>query len=131
MPYKITKLKDSGILNEFSGVVTLADNREVYINIFGDDPYGTQKIPYVISDWSKVANISHSNEDVRTLARLTSERLEQFPATLFAVVAPNDLLFGLGRMWQTHLEKENRARVFRDRAAAEAWVKGELSKPPQ
>ena len=38
MPFKITKLNNGGVINEFKGTVTLEKNAEVDIKIFGEDP---------------------------------------------------------------------------------------------
>ena len=127
MPYKITKLKDGGVLNEFEGIVTLEKNAEVDIKIFGEDPAQFKKISYVISDWSKVTKVTHTTEEIRELAIMTRQRLEFNPELLFAIIVPRDLLYGLARMWHTYLGEARRAGLFRTREEAEIWIKEKLS----
>jgi hypothetical protein len=40
-----------------------------------------------------------------------------------AVVAPDSTMFGMSRMGVVYAEAEEKIRVFRDRAAAEAWLR--------
>ena len=127
MPYKITKLKDGGVLNEFEGIVTLEKNAEVDIKIFGEDPAQFKKISYVISDWSKATKVTHTTEEIRELAIMTRQRLEFNPELLFAIIVPRDLLYGLARMWHNHLGEAHRAGLFRTREEEEIWIKEKLS----
>ncbi len=130
MPFKITKLKDGGVLNEFEGIVSLEENAEVYKKIFGKNPNQFKNIPYVISDYTKATKVTHSTEEIRQLASMTKKRLEVYSKTFFAVVVPGDLFFGLARMWHAHLGEEDRAGLFRTREEAEIWINKKLSKKP-
>ena len=58
---------------------------------------------------------------------MTRQRLELYSETLFAVVVPSDLLFGLARMWHTYLGEARRAGLFRTREEAEIWINEKLS----
>lgn len=127
MPFKITKLKDGGVINEFKGIVTLEKNAEVDIKIFGEDPAQFKKISYVISDWSKSTKVTHTTEEIRELAKMTRQRLDFNPKLLFAIIVPKDLLYGLARMWHSYLGEEQRTGLFRTREEAEIWIKEKLS----
>ena len=127
MPFKITKLKDGGVINEFKGIVTLEKNAEVDIKIFGEDPAQFKKISYVISDWSKSTKVTHTTEELRKLAKMTRQRLDFNPKLLFAIIVPRDLLYGLARMWHTYLGEAHRAGLFRTREDAEIWITEKLS----
>ncbi|MCH7806715.1 MAG: hypothetical protein IH995_06175 [Proteobacteria bacterium] len=127
MPFKITKLNNGGVINEFEGIVTLEKNAEVDIKIFGEDPAQFKKISYVISDWSKSTKVTHTTEEIRELAKMTRQRLDFNPKLLFAIVVPRDLLYGLARMWHSYLGEEHRTGLFRTREEAEIWIKEKLS----
>lgn len=62
---------------------------------------------------------------MRELAALSAEMDSDHPRRL-AIVAPADLFFGLGRMYETYREIEGptarETAVFRTRAEAEAWL---------
>ena len=123
MPYKITKLEDGGVICAYEGVVGLKENVEIYSKIFGNGPDQTNDVAYVISDWSKVLKITHTSDEIRTLAGMTRERLGRSPKTVFAVVVPEDFLFGSARMWQTNVREEKRIKLFKTREEADTWLK--------
>ena len=126
MPYKITELDNGGVVCDYEGVIGLADNIEIYNKIFGRDPSRPKDVSYVIADWSKVAKITHTSDEIRTLAGMTRQRLGRSPETVFAVVVPEDFLFGSARMWQTNVREEKRIKLFQTREEAEAWLKEKL-----
>ena len=60
------------------------------------------------------------------LARLSAAMDAGAPPSKLAVVAPQDLAFGLGRMYQAHRDLESRSTkqvgVFRTMAEAQAFL---------
>ena len=51
------------------------------------------------------------------------------PNMLIAVVAGSDLMFGLGRMWQTLVDDSSfKAGVFRSLEEANSWIKQNVNK---
>jgi hypothetical protein len=78
-----------------------------------------------LMDMSEVEHIALPSVDrVRELASLAAAMDPRWPESKFAIVAPNDLAFGLGRMFETYRGLDDRstkqARVFR--TLAEAWA---------
>ena len=48
---------------------------------------------------------------------------------LIALVSQTDLQFGISRMYEAHIDESGfKAMSFRDRAAAERWIRRELKK---
>lgn len=70
--------------------------------------------------------IGGSTEKMRELASLSAATDPPTGAGRFAIVAPQDLAFGVGRMYQVHRGLNERSTrevgVFRDRDSALAWL---------
>jgi hypothetical protein len=67
-----------------------------------------------------------STERVRELARLSAGMDPRASASRFAIIAPTDLAFGLGRMYETYRGLDDRSTkrvgVFRSRDEALAFL---------
>jgi hypothetical protein len=86
-------------------------------------------------DMSDVATIkTPSVAGMRTLAALSASMDTPQSPSRFAIVAPGDLAFGLGRMYQAYRELKTGSRkqlaVFRTRDEASEWLAGVDSKQP-
>ncbi len=129
MPLNIVLLDDGeGILYQCSGVLSGAEiisaNQELLAS-----PARRRGRRYGLVDCSAVASVEISTAELRALAdqdaRLAAEA--RIPI-LLAVVAPGDLGYGLARMWQAFAQGIWwRAEVFRDRPAAERWIRETLA----
>jgi hypothetical protein len=108
-----------------SGILTDADvfgyQREVWSR---DDVAGFDEIV----DMTAVDNVElpvPSSERMRTLAAESAER-DVPAASRFAIVAPGDLAYGLGRMYAVYRETDRRStkevRVFRRMDEALSWL---------
>ena len=80
-----------------------------------------------LMDMSHVEHIAlSSTERVRELARLSARMDDRSSASRFAIVAPTDLAFGLGRMYETYRNLDDRSTkqvgVFRSLDAALAFL---------
>jgi hypothetical protein len=80
-----------------------------------------------LMDMSHVEHITlPSTERIRELARLSAEMDARTSTSRFAIVAPTDLAFGLGRMYATYRSLDDRSTkqvsVFRSREAALAFL---------
>jgi len=81
-------------------------------------------------DMSGVGKIAAaSSERMRALAELSGKSDPPGRSSKFAIVAPQALMFGLGRMYQVFREMNSRGTkrvaVFRDRASALRWLDGD------
>ncbi|MBT1070166.1 hypothetical protein [Pelotalea chapellei] len=80
-------------------------------------------VRYIIADYSAVERIETSAEMVRTIALKDKEISAQVPYIYAAVIASNDAVFGLIRMWQTYVEQAGLVvAIFRTRAEGEIWL---------
>jgi hypothetical protein len=85
------------------------------------------ELRYLLVDHSAIPEEKVDVESLRVLAERVGENLEIIPEGLIAIVAPNDILYGLSRMWETLAEQSGlTTRVTRTRAEAVAWLKDEL-----
>jgi hypothetical protein len=83
-----------------------------------------------LMDMSDVREVKEaSSERMRTLAELSGKSDPPGGTSKFAIVAPQALMFGLGRMYQAYREMNprstKRVSVFRDRAGALRWLEGD------
>ena len=73
-----------------------------------------------------LATTSMSADQIRTLSRVVGSALRvEGPRAPVAIVAAQDMFFGLMRMYQTLCEAEgfDGIGVFREREAAETWLR--------
>jgi hypothetical protein len=86
-------------------------------------------------DMSDVGHVAVPSADrIVQLASLSASMDARTPASRFAIVAPRDFEFALGRMYEAHRELDSRGTkrvgVFRSRAEALAWL-GLEREPPE
>ena len=79
-----------------------------------------------LSDLRAVHNVTVTSVGLQALADQTSRLLDQaHQSWRVAVVAPQDVVFGLARMYGLFREDSPElVRVFRDLPSAEAWLEG-------
>ena len=80
---------------------------------------------YVLVDTSDANPIEVSSVDLRAIAE-QSEQLAKtgFENIVVAIVAPQDLAFGLARMWEVFVYKTGWVTMsFRSRNDAETWIR--------
>ena len=85
------------------------------------------KIRYVLVDHTAVPEEKIDTGSLQAMATRTKETLDLMPDAIVAIVAPNDVLFGLSRMWQIQAEQPGLvSRITRTREEALAWLQEEL-----
>jgi hypothetical protein len=80
-----------------------------------------------VVDMSAVGRIVEpTREGIRAIAELSSSMDPPGGGGKFAIVAPQDVAFGLGRMYEAYRDlvggEPKRVAVFRERAAAMQWI---------
>jgi hypothetical protein len=76
-----------------------------------------------IFDATQVDTIDLTADDVRRLSSVTEEFTRRGVPVKVAIIAPGDLEFGMSRMYEMlQSQSINVLKVFRERAAAEAWI---------
>jgi hypothetical protein len=78
-------------------------------------------------DLSEVERVELTSTDsIEEFARLAVSMDVPATATRFAIIAPTDLMFGLGRMYEAYRnlneQSTKQAQVFRSRHEAMAWL---------
>ncbi|MDJ0847261.1 MAG: hypothetical protein QNK04_02660 [Myxococcota bacterium] len=87
------------------------------------------EIRYLLVDHSEVPAEKIESEAIHRVAADASKALELVREGVVAVVAPNEILFGLSRMWEILVEQPRlTTRVTRTRAEALAWLEEELGR---
>jgi hypothetical protein len=83
---------------------------------------------YEIVIYDPGCTIGISFTESAKLLGASKELLAPLELSVFAFVAPNSLIFALCRQFQMQLEEKNiKAAVFHDQAAAETWVRTHLA----
>jgi hypothetical protein len=86
-------------------------------------------IRYLLVDHGAIAEEKVDVASLRNLASRTGRFLEIIPDGMVAIVAPNDVLYGLSRMWEALVEQPGLvSRVVRTREEAVAWLRQELDR---
>lgn len=77
-----------------------------------------------LTDCRAVERVEATTAGLVALAAATARMLDgAAQAWRVAIVAPSDVVFGMARMYEAfRSESPEQVRVFRDRAAAEAWL---------
>jgi hypothetical protein len=114
-----------GIVLLGEGVVTgeewIQCNKEMFSSI-----EKLKKCRYGIIDYTKATKLIASEDHVRAIVQQDKMASEFLPKAIVAVVAQEDLEFGLSRKWETVIEMAGipwETMVFRNRDQAEAWIK--------
>ncbi|HVR85993.1 MAG TPA: hypothetical protein VMU54_16855 [Planctomycetota bacterium] len=108
-------LKGSGVL---SGRELIETTRKL---IGAGDAVRLVRFTLVLFD--EVATVEVSADDVRRLVEVDKVLMKLIPRRVIAIVAPQDELFGLSRMWEMLVGVPGwETRVFRSRPEADAWL---------
>ena len=114
-----------GVLIEYSGIVGAAEAIGVTRTVFSDPRFPTLK--YWISDRTATDKFDIDAGDAERIASLTREAARTNSHLVMAQVSPNDIDFGMSRMYEMLAGEEGfRTMVVRTRAEAERWVEEQL-----
>ncbi len=87
------------------------------------------KLKYWIVDRARCTEYAVTADDVARIASMDKEAAKRNPHMLVALVSHTDLQFGISRMYEAHIDENGfKAMSFRNRAAAERWIRHELRK---
>jgi hypothetical protein len=122
---------DKGIVLICSGVLTGEELINVNKSLVAERSRGLR---YAIVDLSAVDEIQVSPTDLRATVE-DDRRLAAIvePGMPVAIAAPQDLGFGLARMWEALADRETewRISVFRSMDDANSWIEKNLNRPKQ
>ena len=117
-----------GVVYTSSGVLTGEDLLDADARLH-EHVARNPEIRYLLADHSAIPEERVDSASIRALAQRSGRTLELIPAGFVAIVAPNDVLFGLSRMWEIQAEQPGLvARVVRSREEAVAWLRDELAR---
>jgi len=92
------------------------------------DVENTRQLKYLLYDFTDVTEVRVGHEVVSQLVELNRKTASHSQGTFAAVVAPNPLLFGLARSWQTLVADFGWiTQVFHQREEALDWLRKQLS----
>ncbi len=117
----------TGLLFTYRGVVRPEDDQRA--NEIIDQSYDRRTARFSLIDNRAVTKNTTTSEEIRMIADFCIEASKNTPKHIVAVVAPKDISFGLGRMWQTLSEETSWSiGIYRDMASAEDFIQKEHMK---
>lgn len=124
MPIEIIDL-DGGLGNliMMTGAITESDFVEALQKHLTQDPVKYGRYRFSLTDLSDVTELSLSSDIIHEHSCACVRSAEINPDVVVAVVSPQDLGFGLSRMWEILSgETSWEIQVFRDNAEARKWI---------
>lgn len=117
---------DKGLILSCSGVLIGKELISVKRSLVTEQNKGLR---YHIADLTAVDEIHISNAEIQAIVEV-DKRLAAIsqPGMPVAIVAPQDLGFGLARMWEVFASRETgwHTSVLRSRADADLWIQQNL-----
>jgi hypothetical protein len=107
-----------------SGFVTSDEYVEAMRHHLQGDPARFAGYLFSLSDYSRVTRVEVDSDAVRRVAQWSRDATKKNQHSVVAVSAPQDLIYGLSRMWDLSLgESRWDTQIFRSRESAEAWIR--------
>ena len=124
MPIEI-KLTDAGVglvqiaAGALSGAQILSAVEERF-----ESESSVARYKYCLLDYSETENINISTEEIITAASIYALAAKINPDIVVAIVASEDIIYGLARMWESYAKDIPWEKmVFRKRDEAEKWIR--------
>jgi hypothetical protein len=128
MPISITYTGDGGIIAKGEGKVIGSEIIELNDVIY-ESPEKIKKIFYQLVNFTDVTDVSISNAEIEKLAIQDKKAFKVNPNMSIALVAKEDVIFGLSRMWEAFAyEPQFETMVFRKMEDAQQWIREKLQK---
>lgn len=126
MPFEVHILQDGmGRLWIGRGVLTGTDLIANNDRVFNSRSY--EGVRWLLIDETNATLKDLSAKEIQTIREQDDRLAAVLPELVTAVVAPNDFIFGMSRMWEMLTERPGWAvRAFRSRPEAEAWLRDEV-----
>lgn len=113
-------LHDQLMVMKVVGEVSLGDLLEFFGRYFAGNPRR-----FIACDVSEAPVVKHSSTDAAELNSQLALMPNSSTCEMAAIIAPDDLHYGISRMWAAFAEAAGLARsvsIFRSREDAEAWL---------
>lgn len=88
------------------------------------------KQKYQIWDFQSVDHFDFPRSDFDEMVRLDTMASRQNPNILVAIVGEEDLIYGISRMWEAHMDMQNtgfETMTFRNKKDADDWIANKLA----
>lgn len=125
MPIEMKYLDDGrGVIYIGEGIVTGEDIISANRQFFSSKEIMTKNV-YGLIDYSDITKFEVSTSELETIASQNEKASEYLTDGMIAVVATNDLVFGISRMWEALVENTGlqwEIVVLRAKEDAEAWI---------
>ena len=111
------------------GHVTGAEICDALAASYSDEILPIQK--YQIWYLSNVESFEFPEKDFQRMVSLDLRASQTNPSIIMAVVAEEDLIFGMSRMWEAHMEMKQagfETMTFRNREDADQWISEKMNK---
>ncbi len=123
MPIDIRYLDEGrGVLwkayGHLSGKEVMETNTEVH-----SEPERMKSYRYVLVDLTDVESVQISNNELVRIVAQDELAARSRPQSVVAIAAPTDVMFGISRMWEAHVDQLGwDTAVFRTRREADQWI---------
>lgn len=115
------------ILFNVTGVATGAEIMRANQWLYTEFP-DSDLARFQIWDFSTATQIVVDVEKIQAMAGQDKQAAQALSQLVVACVAPDDLIYGLSRMWQAFADDEAiDAHVFRDSKSAEVWMLAKIA----
>ena len=118
-----------GVRSTYSGIIT-DDEYLTHIRLYPSLPRQQfEGIRYGLTDLTDVNKLDLSTTVVIEAANVSSQTMKQNPNLRIAIAAPNDLEFGMSRIWSAWSDSElTHTALFRSVAEATEWLHDEVQR---
>ncbi len=115
----------SGVVYLCTGVVTAAEFSKASEEVYSEERI--DRLRYQLVDFTTTEHLDSNLEGTRENARIDATAANQNHNFVIAIAGPDDLTFGISRMWQAMVsDSDLRTGVFRSMPDAERWIKDTL-----
>jgi len=130
LPIQIKYLdNETGVMLIAEGTIT-ADDIIISIQTLFSSTEKMKQLKYCLMDYSNNTQLNVSNANLRVIADLNKKASVEKQEGVVAIVANNDFVFGISRMWEFFIDNAGvpwETMVFRDKGKAENWIKQKVS----
>ena len=128
MPIEMRDVADGvGVIITGRGMIAERQWLDSYIEHLTQDENKFRIYRYSLADYTAATDIDVSNDAIHTIVEYCRRASKINPKPIVAIVANQDLAFGLARMWEILVDAVDwETMVFRKREDAEAWIEKQV-----
>lgn len=116
-----------GVIITYSDFLSDDEYKRKMLDHFAEDIEIFSSYRYSISDFLALDKLDVTTDTIALIARHAEQAARRNPDVVIALVANQDLVFGLSRMWASMaMDLPWEINTFRNREDADAWVREQL-----